>query len=384
MKFFHLSDLHIGKQLHHYNLNEDQKIILSEIIGYIKEYRPDAVFLAGDIYDKSVPSAEAVAVFDDFLTQIADIEPAVPVLIISGNHDNAQRLQYAAEILKKNQIYVAGYAPCRKEEHIQKVVFRDEYGEIDVYMLPFLKPGYVKEIFDGDIPDSYEAAVSGLIEREEIDFVSKRNILISHQFYIGRTAPDTCDSETISVGGMDHINVEVVKPFDYVALGHLHGRQKVGEDYIRYCGTPLKYSVSEAEHRKCLTMVTMREKGEKPEITELALHPLRDVKRKKGKMSEILSSAKPEEQDDYVSITLTDEVENYDPREQLQGIYSHILEIKIDNTRTRNKLEDFEDEVVFKDPMEAFENFYREIQGVDLGSEEEKIMKSIFEKVKGE
>ena len=131
MKFFHLSDLHIGKQLHHYNLNEDQKIILSEIIGYIKEYRPDAVFFAGDIYDKSVPSAEAVAVFDDFLTQIADIEPAVPVLIISGNHDNAQRLQYAAEILKKNQIYVAGYAPCRKEEHIQKVVFRDEYGEID-------------------------------------------------------------------------------------------------------------------------------------------------------------------------------------------------------------------------------------------------------------
>lgn len=379
MRFFHLSDLHIGKQLHHYSLKEDQTVILNEIISLAGNLRPDAVVIAGDIYDKSVPSAEAVTMFDGFLTRISAITPAIPILIISGNHDSAERLRYAAGILKNYHIYLAGNVPGNEEEHMQKVTLEDEYGEVDFYLLPFLKPSHVRNVFPEEAPESYTEAVAKLIEREKIPFDSKRNVLVSHQFYTGSEKPETCDSEVISVGGIDNVDIEAVKPFDYVALGHLHGRQKVGEAHIRYCGTPLKYSVSEAGHEKCLTMVTLKEKGAAPEITEIPLHPIRDVRKKKGTLSELLAQAKSEEADDYVSITLTDEVDPYHPKEQLEEVYSHILEVRIDNTRTRNKLSEFAEEVSIKDPFAVFKDFYLEMQGRELSEEEISLMQEIFE-----
>lgn len=385
MKFFHLSDLHIGKQLHRYNLKEDQQVILKEVITYAKELRPDAIVIAGDIYDKSVPSAEAVNVFDEFLTDLSEITPEIPILIISGNHDSPDRLKYASEILKRHHIYLAGNVPERPEEHIEKVTLHDAYGEVDFYLLPFMKPAYVKNIFVDGTPETYSDAVKEIIKREKIDYKDKRNVLVSHQFYVGEKAesPESCDSEVFSVGGIDNVDIGSVKEFDYVALGHLHGAQCIGKPEIRYCGTLLKYSVSESTQNKSLTVVTLKAKGEKPEIENYPLHPLRDVRKKKGTLDEIIKEAQETEKDDYISITLTDEIDPYKPKEQLERIFSHILEIRVDNQRTRTKLKEMDEELVMKDPFTSFAEFYKEMQGREMNGEEETIMKEIFDKAKG-
>ena len=385
MKFFHLSDLHIGKQLHRYNLKEDQQVILKEVITYAKELRPDAIVIAGDIYDKSVPSAEAVNVFDEFLTDLSEITPEIPILIISGNHDSPDRLKYASEILKRHHIYLAGNVPERPEEHIEKVTLHDAYGEVDFYLLPFMKPAYVKNIFVDGTPETYSDAVKEIIKREKIDYKDKRNVLVSHQFFVGEKAesPETCDSEVFSVGGIDNVDIGSVKEFDYVALGHLHGAQCIGKPEIRYCGTLLKYSVSESTQNKSLTVVTLKAKGEKPEIENYPLHPLRDVRKKKGTLDEIIKEAQETEKDDYISITLTDEIDPYKPKEQLERIFSHILEIRVDNQRTRTKLKEMDEELVMKDPFTSFAEFYKEMQGREMNGEEETIMKEIFDKAKG-
>lgn len=385
MKFFHLSDLHIGKQLHRYNLKEDQQVILKEVITYAKELRPDAIVIAGDIYDKSVPSAEAVNVFDEFLTDLSEITPEIPILIISGNHDSPDRLKYASEILKRHHIYLAGNVPERPEEHIEKVTLHDAYGEVDFYLLPFMKPAYVKNIFVDGTPETYSDAVKEIIKREKIDYKYKRNVLVSHQFYVGEKAesPETCDSEVFSVGGIDNVDIGSVKEFDYVALGHLHGAQCIGKPEIRYCGTLLKYSVSESTQNKSLTVVTLKAKGEKPEIENYPLHPLRDVRKKKGTLDEIIKEAQETKKDDYISITLTDEIDPYKPKEQLERIFSHILEIRVDNQRTRTKLKEMDEELVMKDPFTSFAEFYKEMQGREMNGEEETIMKEIFDKAKG-
>ena len=385
MIFFHLSDLHIGKQLHRYNLKEDQQVILKEVITYAKELRPDAIVIAGDIYDKSVPSAEAVNVFDEFLTDLSEITPEIPILIISGNHDSPDRLKYASEILKRHHIYLAGNVPERPEEHIEKVTLHDAYGEVNFYLLPFMKPAYVKNIFVDGTPETYSDAVKEIIKREKIDYKDKRNVLVSHQFYVGEKAesPETCDSEVFSVGGIDNVDIGSVKEFDYVALGHLHGAQCIGKPEIRYCGTLLKYSVSESTQNKSLTVVTLKAKGEKPEIENYPLHPLRDVRKKKGTLDEIIKEAQETEKDDYISITLTDEIDPYKPKEQLERIFSHILEIRVDNQRTRTKLKEMDEELVMKDPFTSFAEFYKEMQGREMNGEEETIMKEIFDKAKG-
>ena len=299
MKFFHLSDLHIGKQLHRYNLKEDQQVILKEVIAYAKELHPDAIVIAGDIYDKSVPSAEAVTIFDEFLTELSEITPAIPILIISGNHDSPDRLNYASEILRRHHIYLVGNVPEQPEEHIEKVTLQDKYGEVDFYLLPFMKPGYVRNVFVNNVPETYADAVREIIKREEIDYNNKRNVLVSHQFYVGEKegSPETCDSEVFSVGGIDNVDIGAVKEFDYVALGHLHGAQYVSRPKIRYCGTLLKYSVSESTQTKSLTVVTLKEKGEKPEIACYPLHPLRDERKKKGTLEEIIKEASEEEKE---------------------------------------------------------------------------------------
>lgn len=381
MKFIHLSDLHIGKQLHHYNLKEDQEHILGEVISYVEDLHPNAVVIAGDIYDKSVPSAEAVALFDDFLTHLSSIEPKVTVMIVAGNHDSAQRLDYASRILGANQIYIAGKVPEAEEEFLKKVVLTDEYGPVNFYLLPFVKPGYVRPFCEGQAAESYTDAVKCLLDREKID-ESQRNVLVSHQFYTGNgESPETCDSEMINVGGIDNVDISVIRQFDYVALGHLHGAQKVGEERIRYCGTLLKYSVSESHQEKSLHLVEL---GEKAIVTKLPLHPLRDVRKVQGTLQELLDTADPKHREDYVSVTLTDEIDPYKPKEQLEKVYRNILEIRVDNSRTRQKLSFKDEEIRIEDPMVSFCDFYREMQGRELGQEEIKILEQIFDNVKGE
>lgn len=420
MKFFHLSDLHIGKQLHHYSLKEEQEAILSEVIAYARSLCPDAVVIAGDIYDRCVPSAEAVAVFDRFLTSLSEIIPSIPVLIISGNHDSADRLTYASDILKKHQIHLSGNVPRDASKRLRKVTLSDAYGEVDFYLLPFMKPSYVRNVFTDALkpsdekkvleegpPQTYTDAVEKLLAREEIDYKNRRNVLVSHQFYTGNVSdtqdasapacekepalsdkpvfyPETCDSETFCVGGLENVDIRAVWEFDYVALGHLHGAQSVGSPHIRYCGTLLKYSVSECKHEKTLTVVTLGKKGEPPLIELLPLHPLRDVKKKTGNLKDIIEHAEDDERGDYISVTLTDETEPYKPKEQLEKVFSHILEVRVDNGRTRKKLSELDEKLTLKDPMQNFADFYQEMQGRKLGEEELEMMRQIFGKAKEE
>lgn len=390
MRFFHLSDLHIGKQLHHYNLREDQEYILGEVISYVKKLHPDAVVIAGDIYDKSVPSGEAVTVFDDFLTRLSETEPAVPILIISGNHDSARRLDYASRLLGSHRIYIAGKVPETEGEHLRKITLQDEYGDVHFWLLPFLKPGYVRGLCGGELPESYTAAVRTVLEREQID-PEERNVLVSHQFYTGKDistgkdiAPETCDSELLSVGGIDNVDISVLRDFDYAALGHLHGAQKVGNEHIRYCGTLLKYSVSESGQEKSLHMVELGDKGTPVRVEKLPLHPLRDVRKLRGELSAIINAAEPEHREDYVSVTLTDEIDPYKPKEQLEKVYSHILEVRMDNERTRQKLEFDEEELRMEDPVQMFSDFFREMQGRGMSEEETKFTEQVFDKAKGD
>lgn len=384
MKFFHLSDLHIGKQLNHYNLKEDQVFILNRIVEKAHDLRPDAIVIAGDIYDKSIPSAEAVTVFDDFLTEISQIKPSIPIFIIAGNHDSAERLDFANSILAKHNVFIAGLPPRDKDEYLKKVTLNDEFGEVNFYLLPFLKPAYIRHIFkDGEIT-SYDDAVRKIIERENIDY-TKRNVLISHQFFTFKgLKPETCDSEIslISVGGLDNVDVSSVKDFDYVALGHIHGPQKIGYEHIRYAGTLLKYSVSERNHNKSLTVVNMQNKGSAIEIEQIKLKPLRDLRLEEGLLEEIILRATKDNKDDYVSVILKDEIDQYKPKEQLENIYSHILEIRVDNARTRSRLEASSEKIEIDNPVTAFEKFFFDMQSREMTEDERKAIVEIISHIK--
>lgn len=380
MRIFHISDLHIGKQLHYYNMKDNQIAIFRQIAEKASKLRPDAVILAGDIYDKAVPSAEAYTIFNQFLNDLSEIKPSIPVLIIAGNHDSAERLDYASTFLERHNIYICVHPPRTEDEYLKKVVLEDEHGEVNFYLLPFTKPGYVRHLFGDGEGLSYDAAVRALIKREDIDY-SKRNVLISHQFYIdGEELPETCDSEQIyiSVGGIDSVDIDAVKDFDYVALGHLHRAQSIGRKHIRYSGTPLKYSVSEERHIKSITMATIGDKGSEVIIDTVPLIAYQNVRSEKGLLSEIIGRATDENRHDYISITLTDEEELYKPKEQLEEHYDHILEVKVENSRTRARLEDADFDADALDPFEAFKKFYRDMQGVSMSVEEENIITDVI------
>ena len=381
MKFFHLSDLHIGKQLHTYSLKENQQAVLSQIAGKAREYRPDAILICGDIFDRAVPSGEAYMVFDKFLQELSAIIPAIPVLIIAGNHDNAQRLDYASSFLEKHQIYLSVSAPTQKEEYLKKVVLHDAHGAVNFYLLPFLKPGYVRQLFADGVVNDYESAVREILRREEIDY-GKRNVLLSHQFYTnGGQAPERCESEqlVISPGGLENVDASVVEKFDYAALGHIHGAQMVKFPHIRYCGTPLKYSVSEEYHRKSITMVTLGDKSEQAVIETIPLTPLQDVRKARGPLQEVIEKATDENRHDFLSVTLTDEKEPYHPKEQLEEAYDFILEVRIDNTRTRNRIGQSQGETFCVQPMEMFRSFYQEMQGQPMTPQEEALVEKIVD-----
>lgn len=377
MKFFHLSDLHIGKQLHFYSLKEDQQFILREILQYAEELKPQAIVIAGDVYDKSVPSAEAVAVFDEFIEGLSGMD--IDILVICGNHDSPERLEFASSLLERQRLYIAGMPPMDQKDHIKRVTFRDEYGEVVFWLLPFLKPGYVRGVFEEE-PESYTQAVRKLFEREEMD-TAARNVAVTHQFYTAAGAETIrSDSETVYVGGAGNADISALDGFEYAAMGHIHKSQSVGNPSRRYCGTPLKYSAGESGDEKSLTVVTLGKKGEEPVIEEFPLHPLRDVKQMSGTLDELLGQGCG----DYVSLTLTDERIPYQPRERLSEVFPNLLELRVENTRTRLSMEDLPEAELSADPLESFEKFYEEIHGHPMTEEEKAVAEKTIEKAQEE
>lgn len=386
MKMFHLSDLHIGKQLNGYSLKENQEAVLEQIVDYAAAIHPEAILICGDIYDKTAPSGEAYTIFGNFLEALSKIRPQISVLIIAGNHDSPERLSYASPFLEKHRIHLSVFLPQSPEEHLKRVVLEDEYGPVNFYLLPFLKPGYVRQLFAENQPEGYESAVRAVLKRETLE-AGQRNVLLSHQFYTsGGREPETCESEqaVIMAGGLDRVDASVLSGFDYVALGHLHGSQKVGRGSVRYCGTPYKYSVSEEYHQKSVTVVKMGRKGEEPEVEFLPLRGIQDVRRERGSLAEILSRAAEENRHDFVSITLTDEEEPYRVRERLEEVFDHLLELRVDNERTRKKLMEGGEPVPVLKPLEAFRQFYKAVKGEEMTKAAEEAMERIVQDAKEE
>ena len=373
MKFIHLSDLHLGKRLNEYSLIEDQEFILREIHNIISEEAPDFVVIAGDIYDKAVPSAEAVALFDTFLTHIS--ERTGQVFVISGNHDSAERIAFGSHIMEKSGIHMSPVFDGK----VNAVTLSDKYGEYCVYMLPFVKPVTVRRFFGDKKIGSYTDAVNAVVDSMSVDF-SKRNIIIAHQFVTGAIK---CDSEEISVGGMDNVDSSAFDGFDYVALGHIHSPQNVGGERIRYCGTPLKYSFSEAKHKKSVTVVEIREKGWL-NVREVPLTPKRDMRIIRGEFDYICSKECSEAGDvnDYIHVVLTDEEDVPEALGRLRSVYPHIMSLDYDNTRTRSTrgyLEAVEAER--KLPIELFEEFYKFSNGSDMSAEQHELVQSLIENI---
>lgn len=379
MKFFHLGDLHLGKHLFYYSLMEDQRYVLEQVLEAAKREQPDAVLLSGDIYDKQTPPAEAVRLLDWFLTELSRIQPGIEILMIAGNHDSGERLEFARDLLGKSGVHIAGMPPREKEEVLKKITLEDEFGKVHFYLLPFTKPAYVRGKLGEEKLESYEEAIEGLLGQERID-KKERNVLLSHQFYTaGNTKPDTCDSEIRMVGGVDEVDSRVLEDFDYAALGHIHRAQKIGKEHCRYAGTLLKYSVSEAAHAKSFTMIQMKEKGTPLEIIQIPVAPLRDLRVLRGTLQEVLEER--EAAHDFVSITLTDEEEPYLPKERLELVFDHILEIRIDNARTRKILDYEEAEEEEEDIFTSFAAFFEMIQGRKMSGAEQDALTEVWNRI---
>ena len=374
MKLIHLSDLHLGKRVNEFSMLEDQKDILNKIIAVIEEEQPDAVLIAGDVYDKSVPSAEAVELFDEFLVQLANTK--TQVFIISGNHDSAERLAFANRLIDASGIHLA---PVYRGE-VAPFSFKDEYGTVDLYMLPFVKPANVRRFFPEEEIRSYEDALKAAICAMQVN-EKNRSILITHQFVTGALVSD---SEDLSVGGTDQVSAEVFKAFDYVALGHLHRPQNVKES-IRYCGTPLKYSFSEVNDVKSVTIAELKEKGSLS-MWEIPLAPLHEMKEIKGNYTDLTFKgyydAHPELKDSYLHITLTDEEDVPDAAAKLRVIYPLLMKLDYDNTRTRNQQRVTAlSEVEKKTPMELFDAFFEMQNGQTMSAEQKQYVETLIEKI---
>ena len=350
MKFIHLSDLHIGKRVNEVSMIEEQASILSQIIGIIDGEHPNAVLIAGDVYDKSVPSAEAVTLLDDFLCRLA--ERNLPVLIISGNHDSPERLAFGGRLMEGSGIHVSPVY----SSNVKSVTLSDEHGAVTFWLLPFVKPVHVKRCFPDEAIESYTDAIRAAIGHMGVDF-SGRNVLLTHQFVTGAA---TCESEEISVGGSDNVDASVFEGFDYVALGHIHGPQNIGSDHIRYCGTPLKYSFSEAGHHKSVTVVELGEKGSL-HLQTIPLNPRHDLREIRGTFAELTDKSfyQGTAVEDYLHIILTDEEDVPEAVGRLRVIYPNLMKLSYDNTRTRtNRVIDAAEDVKRKPPLELFAELY--------------------------
>ena len=373
MKLIHLSDLHLGKRVNDFSMLEDQQYILTEILQIIDREKPDGVMIAGDVYDKSVPSAEAVALLDDFLVRLAKRD--LQVFLISGNHDSPERMAFGGRLMAQSGVHLAPVYDGK----VSPITLTDEYGPVNLYLLPFLKPAHVRRCFPEREILTYTDALAAAIEAMGVD-PAQRNVLVTHQFVTGAAR---CDSEEISVGGTENVDVSVFGPFDYVALGHIHGPQQVGRETVRYCGTPLKYSFSEAKHQKSVTVVELGEKGA-VSVRTVPLTPMRDLAELRGTYEELTfrgfydGTSYPR---DYVHITLTDEEDIPDAVSKLRIIYPNLMKLDYDNKRTRAGiiLEGAEDQQ--RSPLELLEEFYEKQNGQPMGEKQRAFAKSLMERI---
>ena len=373
MKLIHLSDLHIGKRVNEISMIEDQAYILEQILQIAEQEQADAVLIAGDVYDKTVPSGEAVTLFDDFLCRLA--QRKLPVLIISGNHDSPERLAFGNRLLETNRIHISPVY----DGNIQPVTLSDEFGQVDFWLLPFVKPAHVKRFFPEETVESYTDACRVAVEKMPLNR-EKRNVLLTHQFVTGAA---TCESEELSVGGSDNVDASVFESFDYVALGHIHGPQNIGSNRVRYCGTPLKYSFSEERHHKSVTVVKLGEKGELS-LELRPLEPRHDLRTLRGTFAELTDPAfylgTPRE--DYLQILLTDEEDVPEAIGQLRVIYPNIMKLGSDNTRTRaNRVLEAAADVERKTPLELFGELYETQNNRPMSQEQETFVRELIESI---
>lgn len=373
MKLIHLSDLHIGKRLNEYSLIEDQQYILNRIIDIAIKEKPFGVIIAGDVYDKAVPSAEAVRLFDDFLVRLSERE--IKVFVISGNHDSPERLAFAGRIMNKSGVYISPVYNGR----VEPLTFSDEYGKINIYLLPFVKPATVRHFFPNYEIETYTDAVRTAIQNMHIN-ADERNIIVSHQFVTGAS---TSGSEELSVGGTENVSADEYLQFDYAALGHIHNPQSMCENKIRYSGTPLKYSFSEIKHQKTVTILDIGNKGD-VNIKTIELMPLRDMFELKGEY-ELLVSKKYYEnikKDDYVNIILTDEDIIPEALGRLRAVYPNIMKLSYDNTRTRSINGNISAEhAKGKTPYDFFEELYKKQNGVSLNDDEKEYVTKMISQI---
>lgn len=381
MRLLHCSDLHIGKRVNEFSMIDEQRHCLAQITEIAKVQQVNGVLIAGDVYDKTVPSVEAVQLFDRFLTDLA--AQHLPVYIISGNHDSPERLSFGEKMLVENQIYLSPVF----DGTLRKITLEDDYGSLFLYLMPFLKPAMVRPFYPDAAIETYEDAVRVVLEHSHID-PAARNVLMSHQFVTNNGAePERCDSELLSIGGVDQVDARLFDSFDYVALGHIHGPQKVYRDTVRYCGSPLKYSFSEWRHKKSVTIVELKEKNQ-VELEMIPLIPLRDLRQIKGRLEDLLdptvyTQGNPE---DYLRVILTDEEQLYDPIGQLRHIYPNIMRLDLENryTKKEDSSETAPDAVNLQSPLAMFAEFYEVANGVEMTAEEYSVMEKLMEEMAGE
>lgn len=373
MKFIHTADLHLGKVVCGFSMLSDQRHILKQIVSIAREEQADAVAVAGDVYDRSIPPAEAVTLFDDFLTELS--EAGIGVMLVSGNHDSPERLGFAGRILEKKGLHVAGVF----DGNLKKVTFQDEYGEVAFFLMPFMKPLQMKG--DGEKePSSFEEGVKGLLEKAPLS--DDRNVLITHFFVVnGSQMPDTCDSETeSSVGGLNQVDAGCFGAFDYTALGHLHRAQKIGGECVRYAGSPLKYSFSEVYHNKSVTIVELKEKGELVVGTR-GLVPLHDMRKLKGRLQALINdkTASLGDREDYLCAVLTDEEELLNPMDTLRSVYPNTMQIVLERKlkQAERTAKNRAAAVREKSLSELFGDFYVQVTGEELTEEEQKLISAL-------
>ena len=375
LKLIHLSDLHLGKRVNEFPMIEDQKYILWEILRIIGQEKPDGVIIAGDVYDKTIPPAEAVALLDEFLVRLAGMKQEV--YMISGNHDSAERIAFGGRLMELSGIHLS---PVFSGE-ITSCVLEDEYGEVRIWMLPFVKPVDVRHAYPEETGISdYTDAVRTVISRMAVD-PAARNVLVAHQFVTGAARSE---SEDVSVGGMDNVDASVFDGFDYVALGHIHGPQAVGRKTVRYCGTPLKYSFSEKDHEKSVTVVTLGEKGD-TEIRTVPLVPKHEMREIRGTYEELTLRKNYEGSavDDYLRVILTDEEDVPDALARLRTIYPNIMKLDYDNRRTRTSSEvEATEGMEKKSEIELFDEFFTVQNGQPLNEEQRAFARDLLEKLK--
>lgn len=373
MKFIHLSDLHLGKSVHEFSMIEDQEYILKKILEIIDAEKPQCVLIAGDVFDRTIASTDALRLFDDFLVWLA--KRNIEVFVISGNHDSADRLSFGARLISESGIHLSRVF----DGTIANYIVHDNYGEIGIYLMPFLKPVHIKRYYPNEEINTWTDALNIVLKNLSVE-PDRRNIILAHQFVTGAFRSD---SEEISVGGADNVDATVFDAFDYVALGHLHGAQSIMQETVRYCGTPLKYSFSESDQNKSVTVVEMAEKGNVA-VREIPLMPKRDMREIKGTYLEITAKDfyKHLKLDDYYRITLTDEEDQPDAIGKLRVIYPNLMRLDYDNERTRTstKNTDSLDASQFT-PMELFERLFSEQNNMKLTEEQRKYLGEAIETV---